>query len=86
MELININLSKLNGLNISDEDINQMFYRERCATVNKNPVLVVRHFQYRVEIFFKTIILNGPLGKTNYYAILQFKLEEAPMFIHLYGF
>ena len=86
MELININLSKLNGLNISDEDINQMSYRERCATVNKNPVLVVRHFQYTVEIFFKTIILNGPLGKTNYYAILRFKLEEAPMLIHLYGF
>ena len=84
MELININLSKLNGLNISDEDINQMFYRERCATVNKNPVLVVRHFQYRVEIFFKTIILNGPLGKTNYYAIcVEIQIRGSP---HIHSF
>ena len=46
-----------------------MSYHERCDTLNKNAMLVVRYFQYRVEIFFKTIILNGPLGKTNYYAI-----------------
>ena len=84
MELININLSKLNGLNISDEDINQMSYRERCATLNKNPVLVVRHFQYRVEIFFKTIILNGPLGKTNYYAIcVEIQIRGSP---HIHSF
>ena len=85
-ELISI-LSKLNVLNISDEDINQMSYHERCDTLNKNPVLVVRHFQYRVELFFKTIILNGPLAKTNYYAIpVEFQVRGSPMFIHLFGF
>ena len=47
-ELISI-ISKLNGLNISDEDINQMPYLERCDT----PALAVRHFQYTVEIFLK---------------------------------
>ena len=31
--------------------------------------IVVKHFQYRVELFFKTVILDGPFGKTNYYAI-----------------
>ena len=40
-ELISI-ISKLNGLNISDEDINQMPYHERCDTLNRNPVLVMQ--------------------------------------------
>ena len=32
-ELISI-ISKLNGLNISEEDIDQMSYHERCNTLN----------------------------------------------------
>ena len=40
-----------------------MSYHERCDTLNKNPVLVARHFQYRVEMFFNIIVLDGPLGK-----------------------
>ena len=44
--------------------------------LNKNPVLVIRHFKYKVELFFKTIILDGPLAKTNYYAIrLEFQVR-----------
>ena len=82
-ELLSI-ISKLNGLNISDEDINQIFYHEMCDTLNKNPVLVVRHFQYRVEIFFKTFIFNGPLGKTNYYGIhVEFQVRGSP---HVHSF
>ena len=77
-------ISKLNGLNISEEDINQMSYHERCDALNKNPVLVVRQFQYRVELFFKTIILDDSLGKTNYYAIhVQFQVRGSP---HVHSF
>ena len=65
-ELIGI-ISKLNSLNLSDNDISNMSYQERFDTLNKNLVLVARHFQYRVEIFFKLVVLNGPLGKTSYY-------------------
>ena len=58
------------------------------VTLNKNLVLVARYFQYRVERFFKVIVLDGPLGKTQYYAIrVKFlKLEEALIYIHLSGF
>ena len=53
-----------------------MSYHERCDTLNKNPVLVVRHFQYGVEQSFKTITLYGSLGKTNYYTIpVQFQVR-----------
>ena len=40
-----------------------MSYHERRETLNKNPVLVARRFQYRVVMFFKVIVLNGSLGK-----------------------
>ena len=84
-ELIGI-ISKLNSLNLSDNDINNMSYQERCDTLNKNPVLVARHFQYRVEIFLKVIVLNGPLGKTSYYAIhVEFQVRGSPH-IHLFGY
>ena len=66
-ELISI-IFKLNRVDISDEEVDEMSYHERCDTLNKNPVLVARHFQYRVEMFFKIIVLDGLLGKTQYYA------------------
>ena len=56
-----------------------MSYHERCDTLNKNPVLVLRHFQYRVEMFFKIIVLDGSLGKTKYYAIqVEFQVRGSP--------
>ena len=56
-ELVEI-ISKLNRLDFSDDVIRNMTYQERCNTLNKNPVLVARHFQYRVEIFFEVIVLD----------------------------
>ena len=68
-ELISI-IFKLNRADISDEEVDEMSYQERCDTLNKNPVFVARHFQNRIEMFFKIIVLDGSLGKTQYYAIL----------------
>ena len=65
-ELVSI-ISKLDGENL--EQINNLKYFERCNCLNSNHVLLARHFQYRVEVFFKEIIVNGPLGKVKYYAI-----------------
>ena len=37
-----------------------------------------------MELFFKTIILDGPLGKINYYAIrVEFQVRESPH-VHLF--
>ena len=72
-------ISKLNRLDFSDDVIKNMTYQERCNTLDKNPVLVARHFQYKVEIFFKVIVFDGPLGKTRYYAIrVGFQVRGSP--------
>ena len=66
-------------MNIPEEDINQTSYHERCDKLNKNPVLVFRHSQYRVKLILKTIALDGPLGKTKYYAIrVEFQIGGSP--------
>ena len=56
-----------------------MTYQERCDTLNKNPVLVVRRFQYRVEIIFKIIVLDSLMRKTNCYGIrIEFQVRGSP--------
>ena len=67
-ELISI-IAKLKGENLQEEHINNMNFFERCTYLNMNPVPLAQHFQYRVEVFFKVIVINGPLGKVKYHAI-----------------
>ena len=42
-ELVSI-ISKLNGLNLSEDDIKNLDYFKRCEILNNNPVLLARHF------------------------------------------
>ena len=82
-ELVEI-ISKLIRLDFSDDVIKNLTYQKGCNTLNKNPVLVARHFQYRVEIFFKVIVLDWSLGKTSYYAIcVEFQVRGSP---HIHSF
>ena len=59
-ELISI-VFKLNGIDIADKGIDRLSYHEGRDTLNKNPVLVARHFHYRVGMFFKVIVLDSIL-------------------------
>lgn len=72
----------LRSLNVSMEDIKYMFYRERCEVLIKSVVLVSRYFQYQVKVLFQFIVLNGPLGKTQYYTIpAKFEVKSS-FYIH----
>ena len=72
-------ISKLKGKELSAEEISAMSYFEKCELLNSNPVLLARHFQYRVETFFKEIVLNGPLGIILYYVIrVEFQTRGSP--------
>jgi len=72
-------ISKLKGHKLSNEEISNMSYFERCELLNSNPVLLARHFQYRVETFLKNIVLNGPIGKVLYYVIrVEFQTRGSP--------
>ena len=63
-----------------------LHYFERYNILNSNAVLLARHFQHRVEIFFKEILIirDGPLGKVKYYAIrVEFQFRGSP---HIHSF
>ena len=77
-ELVEI-IAKLNRSNITEEEIKNLNYFERTKILNSNPVLLARHFQYRVETFFKNIIITGSFGKVTYYAIrVEFQVRGSP--------
>jgi len=61
-ELVNI-IGKLN--NVPVDNVIMSDYKKRCEILNSNPVLTARHFQYRVELFFKHILMNkqGCIGR-----------------------
>ena len=49
--------------------------------LNSNPVVVAKHFQFRLERLFKDLILStsNPIGKVQYYAIrIEFQFRGSP--------
>ena len=67
-----------------EDSINEMDLFETCRCLNLNPVVLARHFQYRVEIFFKVIVLIGLFGKIRYHAItVEFQVRRSP---HIHSF
>ena len=75
-ELISVT-AKLNGK--EENDIDNMDFFDRCRYLNLNPVVLAQHFQYRVEVFFKCIIVDGPLGKVKYHGIrVEFQIRGSP--------
>ena len=55
-------IQKLNIADKVDVDMPDFSYHEIHSILNNNAVIVARHFQYRVEVFFKFIVIDGPLG------------------------
>ena len=57
---------------------------ERCSILNNNPAIVGSHFQYRVDFFFKVIVIDGPLAKSRCYTIrVEFEVSNSP---HIHSF
>ena len=81
-ELISI-ISAFKGEILKEEAINRLDYFQCCSYLNLNPVLLAHHFQYRVEISFKTIVLDGILGKVKYAIRVEFQLRGGP---HIHSF
>lgn len=56
-------------LNEAHFHILSLSYQEHCTALNKNSVLVTRHFRWNVENFLKSFAIFLPLRKTKYYVI-----------------
>ena len=74
-------IARTQGQNMSNEEVEALSYNEKCQMLNLNPVVVAKHFQYRVETFFTEILLTDakPIGKIVYYAPrIEFQMRGSP--------
>jgi hypothetical protein len=74
-------IARTRGMNMTDEEVDALSYNEKCSMLNLNPVVVAKHFQYRVETFFTEVLLTNanPIGKIVYYALrIEFQMRGSP--------
>lgn len=77
-------LAQQQGKNLSDENIENLSWEERCDFLRSNPVTAARHFDNRVKLFLKNILLNtckqlNPLGNiTDYKNRIEFQQRGSP--------
>ena len=80
-------INKLNNLGLSEEELKNLSYQERCNLLNNNLVLVARHFSTKLKYFSKNSYLMVHWGKQNIMLfVLNFKNGVAHISIHLYEF
>ena len=73
-------IAETNGKNMSDKEVEDLSYDERCKLLNLNLVIVAKHVQYRVETFFTEILqANAATGKVVCYALhIEFQMRGPP--------
>ena len=74
-------IARTQGFNMTDERVEALSYYERCSMLNRNPVVVAKHFQHRVETFFKEVLMTNanPIWKIIYYALrIEFQMRGSP--------
>jgi hypothetical protein len=73
------------GINITDRQIDSMTWEEKCNVLRSNPVTAARHFQFRLDMFLKDIILSRsqPLGHVRHFFYrIEFQQRGSP---HAHG-
>ena len=74
-------LARQSGVSLTDDDVKNLSYEDRCSWLRSNPVTAVRHFHYRLETFVKHVIMSNakPLGEVVDYAIrIEFQARGSP--------
>ena len=54
-----------NGQHLSDQDVENLTWEQKCMWLRTNPVTAARHFDHRLQTFMKMIILGNshPIGQ-----------------------
>ena len=79
-EVIQI-IARQYGAKLSDEDIINMTWEEKSRWLKQNPVTAARHFQYRLDQFWKMVVTSKakPIGEVVDYMIrIEFQARGSP--------
>ena len=66
---------------LSDEQICNMSWEEKCSYIRRNPVAVARHYDFRLKTFFKEFLTSAanPVGNiAHYFYRIEFQQRGSP--------
>lgn len=73
------------GTHLTNDDIDSMTWEQRCEVLRSNPITAARHFQFRLDMFLKDILMSQaePVGKIRHYFYrIEFQQRGSP---HAHG-
>ena len=75
-------IARQQGIDLTDDELDNMSWEQRCGFLRSNPVTAARHFDNRLQIFLRVILLNKkllPLGNVIAYKMrIEFQLRGSP--------
>ena len=70
------------GQTLTDQEIDDLTWEQKCTWLRSNPVTAARHFDHRIDLFMKHILLNkniNPLGEiTDFKYRIEFQQRGSP--------
>jgi len=66
---------------LSDEQVSNMSWEEKCSYIRRNPVIVARHYDFRLKTFFTEFLKSdaNPVGKITYHFYrIEFQQRGSP--------
>ncbi|XP_078312811.1 uncharacterized protein LOC144619258 [Crassostrea virginica] len=74
-------ISRQQGKYLTEKEIDGMSFEEKSELLRSNPVTAARHFEHRLQSFFKSFLLScaEPLGKIKHYSYrIEFQKRGSP--------
>ena len=79
-EVIQI-IARQYGTFLSEEEVSNLSWEEKCSWLRRNPVTAARHFQYRLDLFWNDFLKSkaNPVGELVDYMIrIEFQARGSP--------
>ena len=79
-EVIQI-IARQYGTFLSEEEVSNLSWEEKCSWLRRNPVTAARHFQYRLDLFWNDFLKSkaNPIGEMVDYMIrIEFQARGSP--------
>ena len=79
-EVIQI-IARQYGTSLTEEQVANLSWEQKCTWLRRNPVTAARHFQYRLELFWSDFLKSqaNPIGKVIDYMIrIEFQARGSP--------
>ncbi|XP_070191701.1 uncharacterized protein [Littorina saxatilis] len=81
LDLLRVLYRMEHSVDPTDDDLENLTWQEKSQLIQKDPVTCARHFDYRVQVLFRKVIMSDlqPLGKvTDHFFRVEFQQRGSP--------